>query len=309
MEGIFLRKKANVLFILLFFALFIFMQFGLLNSGDASPSANLISAMVTGTLLCLFAIPSLMVNRNAYIRIEENRVKARYHLFGKLDCAIDEIEFVFPQPNILSITLKNGKRHIIMGLENAWELSSAIRRQSFQPEEESPDALLQELRQAQAVRKKGLWGVVGGVVLMFANIFIALLLTGGRELEDFTQLDWILFSAMGVLELATMVGLLWVACWCGRAITPIEKLQYRLRGAVIASQPLPAGVPVAAYTDENFSTRFVVCGFPNDESVYYCVQEFAEGLTLKTVHTSSIFANKDALPEGFRSLIELPLPE
>jgi hypothetical protein len=215
----------------------------------------------------------MLLNRGAYIHIEENTIKAKYHWFGKLDCAIDDVEFVLPQINTLTILLKNGKRHVIMGVENSWELGAAIRRLCFEIEKETTNSLRQKLSQAQATRKKELWWVIGGIIVMFVNIFIADFLTGGMDTNEFSQLDWILFATMGVIELLTLVGLFYVAERCGKHLLPIEQLKYRLRGAIIATHPLPANNVTAVYTDENHTGRIVVCGFPNDDSVYYCVQK------------------------------------
>lgn len=132
---------------------------------------------------------------------------------------------------------------------------------------------------------------------MFANIFIAVALTGGKEMYEFGTLDWILFAAMGVVELVTVVATFYSAGKCGKHLLPIEHLKFRLKGAYIASQSLPSGNVKRIYTDENHTGRIVVYGFPNDESVYYCVQEFAGNFLLKTVHTSKIYENEDVLTE------------
>ena len=49
-----------------------------------------------------------------------------------------------------------------------------------------------------------------------------------------------------------------------------------------------------------------MCGFPNDESVYYCVQEIVSNFELETVHISEIYDSTDELPEdGFSALIDI----
>lgn len=310
MDGIFIRKKTSIWLILLllcgifFIALYIF-----LNSVDSEATSELLTFLIFGILLILVTIPSMLLNHGAYIHIEENSIHAKYHWFGRIDCNIDEVAFVLPQINTITILLKNGKRHVIMGVENSWPLSSAIRRQIFALETESPNDLRQKLDHAQAVRKKELWWVLGCIALMFANIFIAVLLTGGRDLDKFGKLDWTLFAVMGFIELLTLIGLFYAAGRCGKHLLPIEQLKYRLRGAVIASQPLPSNNIKNIYTDENYTGRIIVCGFPNDASVYYCVQEFTGNFALETVHTSEIYNDKDALPgDGFSALIDITSP-
>ena len=307
MDGIFNRKKTNIWLVLLllcgifFVALYIF-----LNMVDPEASSELLTFLIMGIICGLIAIPSMLLNHGAYIRIEENSIKAKYHWFGRLNCTIDDVEFVLPQINTLTILLKSGKRHVIMGVENSWALSAAIRRQRFETEKETPDSLRQILSQAQAIRKKELWWALGGTALMFVNIFIAVLLTGGRDLHEFSQLDWVLFSVMGVIELLTLIGLFYAAQRCGKHQLPIEQLKYRLRSAIITTHPLPSNNTTAVYTDENHTGRIVVCGFPNDDSAYYCVQEIVGNFELETVDTSEIYESTEELPKDeFSALIDI----
>ncbi len=306
MNGKFLRRWGNIWLILMllcglfFIALYIF-----LNIVDPLATGELLTFLIIGILICLVTVPSMLLNCGAYIRAEENRLQAKYHWFGRLDCSMEEVAFALPGINTLSILLKNGKRHIIMGVGNPWELAAYIRRHSLVLEKEAPEAIKTQLTEMQQARKKALFGVLGGILLMFANIFIAVLLTGGRDLQDFSDLDWTLFAVMGVVELLTVIVLFSVASRCGRYMLPMEHLKYRLRGAVIASHPLPEN-SLSVYTDENYTGRIVVCGFPGYESVYYCVQEFSPSGALETVYTSEACDNREALPEGgFEALLDI----
>lgn len=252
MEGIFIRKKTNIwLVLLLLCGIFFVVLYVFLNIVDSEATGELLLFLIMGILCGLVAIPAMLLNHGAFIHVEENTIKAKYHWFGRLDCCIDDVEFVLPQINTLTILLKSGKRHVIMGVENSWALSSAIRRQSFEIEAETPDSIRNKLAEAQATHKKELWRVLGGVALMFSNIFIAVLLTGGRDLHEFSKLDWTLFAVMGFVELATVLGLFYAAQRCGKHLLPIEQLKYRLRGAIIATHPLPTNSTTAVYTDEN----------------------------------------------------------
>lgn len=307
MDGIFIRKKTNIWLVLLLLCglFFIALNF-FLHISDSEATGELLSFLIMGILCCLLAIPSMLLNHGAYIHVGENRIKAKYHWFGRLDCSIDDVEFVLPQINMLTILLKNGKRHGIMGIENPSALCAAIRRQSFRIETEEPDAIRRKLLRAQAARKKEFWWILGGIALMFANIFVAVLLTGGKDLHEFGKLDWIIFGAMGVVEFITLITLFYAAQRCGKHLLPIEQLKYRLRGAVIAAHPLPTNHTAAVYTDENHTGRVVVCGFPNDKSVYYCVQKIVGNYELKTVHTSKVYDNPDEMPEeGFSKLVDI----
>ncbi len=307
MEGMFLRKKFNVWLFLLFLCGLTFIgMYIFLNIVDPKAPSELLTFLIVGILIILVVIPSWLLNFGAFIQISENSIKAKYHWFGKLNCKIGEVAFAMAQVNTLTILLKNGKRHIIMGVENAWPLAAAIRQQIFTVETEKPDTLLRKLEEVQAARKKKLYWVLGCVALMFANIFIAVLLTGGKEMYAFSNTDWILFSIMGVVEILTVILTFYFAGQCGKQLLPIEHLKYRLKGAYIATTPLPAGIVKRVYTDANHMGRIVICGYPNDESVYYCVQEFVGNYLLKTVDTSEIYENEDNLPnEALSTFIDI----
>ena len=307
MDGVFLRKKFNGwLFLLFVCGLFFIGLYIFLNIVDPKATSELLTFLIMGILIILVVIPSWLLNFGAFVHIDENSIKAKYHWFGKLNCKTDEIAFAMAQVNTLTILLKSGKRHVIMGVENVWPLASAIRQQIFTVETETPNALMRKLEEVQAARKKKLYWVIGCVALMIANIFIAVLLTGGKEMYAFSNTDWILFSIMGVVEILTVILTFCLAGQCGKQLLPIEHLKYRLKGAYIATTPLPAGIVKRVYTDANHMGRIVICGYPNDESVYYCVQEFVGNYLLKTVDTSEIYENEDSLPnEALSTFIDI----
>lgn len=308
MEGLFLaKKKANFwLVLLLLCGTFFVILWLFLRATDESATEELHTLWIIGVLCALVSIPSMLLNFGAYFRIENDNICAKHHWFGKLNCGINDVEFVLPQINTLTILLKNGKCHTIMGIENSWELASAIRRKAFRMETESPDVIMQELDRMQAARKKEILWTVGATVLMFVNIFVAIFLTDAKDMHEFSQLDWIAFAFIGFVELLTVVALFYIASRCAKRLLPVRQLKHRLYGAIIATTPLPTNNTTAVFTDENYSGRVVVCGFPNDKSVYYCVQEFTGDMTLETTYTSEIFESKEDLPlDHFANLIDI----
>lgn len=279
---------------------------GFLKAVDPQAGSELAVLCLLGTCFCLWAVLSMLYNRNGYVRLENGRIQARYHWLGRLDCNLTDIEFVLPQINTLTILLKNGKRHVITGIEDPWLLSSILRRQRFEVEQETPETLRWELARTKAQRKKELYWVIFGTVMLFVNILLTVLLTGGREFSAFCGSDWYLFAGMGATELLTFGALLFAANRCGKRRLSLEWLAYRLRGAVIGTYPLPRNLVRRVYTDENHSGRVVVCGFPNAESVYYCVQEFGADEKLETVYSSQIYASQKELPEDeFSRLMDI----
>lgn len=279
---------------------------GFLRAVDSQAGSELVVLLLMGTVFCLAAVLSRLYNRKGYIRLENGRIQARYHWLGRMDCAIEDIAFVLPQVNTLTILLKSGRRHIITGVENSWLLSRRIRRQLYAAERELPDSLRQALNLAKAKRAKTLTWVVCGTAMLFVNILLTVLLTGGRELHEFSRPDWYRFLGMGFGELFLLIVLLGVANQCGKQMLTLEVLRYRLHGALIAFTPLPSNYVCRVYTDENNSVRVVVCGFPNSKSVYYCVQEFSADEKLETVYSSQIYASWKELPEdAFSELMDI----
>ena len=279
---------------------------GFLRAVDSQTGSELVVLLLMGVVFCLAAVLSGLYNRKGYICLKNGRIQARYHWLGRLDCAIEDIAFVLPQINTLTILLKSGRRHIITGVADSWLLSRLIRRRLYAAERELPDSLRQELNLAKAKRAKTLTWVICGTAMLFVNILLTVQLTGGRELHEFSRLDWYRFLGMGFWELFLLVALLGVANQCGKQLFTLEVLRYRLRGALIAFTPLPTNHVRRVYTDENNSGRVVVCGFPNSKSVYYCVQEFSADEKLETVYSSQIFASRKELPEdAFSGLMDI----
>ena len=307
MKAIFQKKYFWNIFCLLC-GVFIIGLFLFIGHKDSEATlGDILTGILFGAIICTFTIPSLFFNFKAYFYIEEDRIQSRYHFFGKINCNLSDAAFVLGRNNTLMIQLKNGKCHTIMGIENAWLLATAIREKTFHLETAAPDDILLKLEIAQAAHKKRLFYTLGSGALMFINILVAVLLTGGKEMSAFTQIDWTLFALMGVIEVLTVFFMFKFANQCGKCAFPIEQLKHQIKGAYVASTPLPAGIIKRIYTDANYSGRIVVCGYPNDESVYYCVQEFVGNLILKTVHTSKIYDDEEDLAENadFNTLIDI----
>ncbi len=307
MEGEFAKKKATpVLIFLLLCGLGMIGICCIRSLAGTALTAQMQKLLWGSVILCAAVIPIIFWNRGAYIRVEDNRISGRYHWFGRLDCGLDEVDFVSANMNTLIVTLKSGKRHTVMGVENSWDMFGTIQWKIHRLETETPDTLKQQLAQAKTARKKEMDRVLCGAVLLFAPIFLAAFLTDGKELGEFTSVDWVILGVMGALELALMTVLFWWADRCGKALLPTEQLEYRLRGAVLLAAPLPNNHIAAVYIDASHTERVVVCGFSGDESVYCMEQKITGDYKVETVHTSEIYDSCDDLPnERFAYLIEV----
>ena len=306
MEGMFLRKKFNIwLFLLLLCGLVFIGMYIFLNIVDPEATSELLTFLIVGIMICLVVIPSWLLNLGAYIHIDETSIKAKYHWFGKIDCKLSDVTYAVARINTLIIQLKDGKTHTIMGVANPWSLASIIRRNMSFEVTEQPKILMEKLNNLRADKKKGLIYVCSGVALMFVIIFITVFLTGEREMHEFSNIDWTIFTIMVAAEIATTVATFHFAKKTGKNNIPIEKLQYEIQRRIIETQPLLPGFVIAVYTDENYTGRITLFGYPHDSAVYYSVQEFDSDYTLFRAYTSDVYGSQEELPADFETLIDI----
>ena len=306
MEGIFLRKKFNIWLFLLFLCGLAFIgMYIFLNIVDPKSTDELLTFLIMGILIILVVIPSWLLNFGAFIHIDEDSIKAKYHWFGKIDCNLSDVVFAVARVNALIIQLKDGKAHTIMGIENSWTLASFIRKNMSFEVTEQPDVLMEKLNALKSAKKRELIYVCSGVALMFVIIFITVFLTGEREMHEFSKTDWTVFAIMCVIEIATAVATFYFASKTGKNNIPIEKLKYCIRRTIIESYPLLPGNAIKIFSDENYTGRITLFGYPNDDSVYYTVQEFASDYTFFKSYESEIFENVEQLQDGFEALVDI----
>ncbi len=306
MEGMFLRKKFNIWLFLLFLCGLAFIgMYIFLNIVDPEATSELLTFLIIGIMLCLVVIPSWLLNLGAYIHIDETSIKAKYHWFGKIDCNISDVDFVLGQGNSLTIQLNNGKRHTIMGIENAFSLSSAIRQNMSFETTEQPNVLIQKLNDLKQAKKQGVINVCLCLALMFINIFVTVFLTGERDLHEFSKTDWIIFIIMGVLELIIVIGAFYLAQKTGKNNLPIEKLQFLICKSIIETKPPLPNYLIQVLTDDNYRERISIFGYPHRNTVYFIVEAFDADYNLIQVFTSETYENHSDLPADFETLIDI----
>lgn len=276
-----------------------------MNIVDPTATSKLPTFLIVGIMICLVVIPSWLLNSGAFIHIDEDSIKAKYHWFGKIDCKLSDVVFAVARVNTLIIQLKDGKTHTIMGIKNSWPLASIIRRNMSFEVTEQPETLNEKLNNLKANKKNGLIYVCSGVALMFVIIFITVFLTGEREIHEFSNIDWTIFAIMLATEIATAVATFYFAGKTGKNNIPIEKLQYEIQRRIIETQPLLPGFVIAVYTDENYTGRITLFGYPNVSAVYYSVQAFASDYTLFRAYTSDVYDSQEELPANFETLIDI----
>lgn len=263
----------------------------------AAYAAELPVLLFVAILASVVEIFVLTFNRGAYFRVEEGRIRARYHWFGRMDCELEDLEFIHGQNMTINLLLKDGKQRAIAFVSNAEAVCADVRRLTFSAEREAPTDLMEQLEKVHQKRRRDVYWEIAGCTLIFVNIALLVLATGGRETDAFSSRDWAICWVMTVIECATVFATFWIAHRCGRQLMDIYFLRHRLQSAVIASQVLPSNCVKAVYTDIDLNGRVVVCGLPNDSILYYMVQEFDDHFHLITVETSAFFENEEDLME------------
>lgn len=304
MNGQFIKKSTpNIVLLFASLALIGFTVFSIVTVGF-QPDAHIFYLCVGGFfLICnLFVLFSM---HTARFYVADGWIYMRHFCFGRLNCPLCDIAFVVPQMNGLLILLKNGKRYNIMGLSNSHEIARHIRQRTFALETESPDALRSQLSALTAKRKKLLYFACGGIVLMFAIIFITVALTGGRDIGEFSSADRIVLIVAGVVELIAIILLLGFANKAGHLLLPIAHIKYRLRNALIVSEPLPSGNVRSVYTDPNCFARLSVRYIPSATEMYFVVERVTSDHILCVHYESELFPDEETLLEQVDTSIDI----
>ena len=192
-----------------------------------------------------------------------------------------------------------------MGVENSRVLCAAIRHDMSFDITEQPESLKEKLDEMKSEKKKGLLYVCIGIALMFANIFATVFLTGEREMQDFSKTDWIIFSIMCAVELATVIYLFYFARLTGKYNIPIEKLKYAIRRTVIETEPLYYDYVIQVLTDTDCSYRVIIEKNTTANTFSYTLQEINEDYILIKTYSSDSFDSIDELPEEFEFLTDI----
>lgn len=300
------KKKPFWNFICLFCGLLLLGLFIFAGYVDSeATNSDTVSGISLAICICIPNILGLLFNFKAYLYINDRHIKGRYHYFGKIDCDISEVDFVTARINTLIIHLKNGKSHTIMGIENSLVLSSAIKKDMTFEAKEQPETLIKKLNKLKSDKKKWLIYVFIGLALMFINIFITAFLTGERELYEFSKTDWIIMSIMGGVEIATVIATFYFANKTGTNNIPIEKMNYDIKRTIVETKPLLSGNVLNVYSDEDYSGRVTLFGYPNEDDVYYTVELFSSDYHLAKYRTSEIYESIGYLPEDFEDLNDI----
>ncbi len=289
------RKKSNLhLFTLLFGAGIIIPSIAARISG-AEAENGLSLFIYVGLAFLILSLILSQFNRKAYLKICDGRIEGRFHYFGRINIPVSDIRFSYAQLNRLTLLLENGKRIAIMGISNSSFICNAIMQSIGHFTDEPPEKCKDRLMYLRAARKKHLIKCGTATAIMFINIFIAAILTGGRDFDEFGKSDILVMFVMGLAEAVTIFFASYHAQKGGKLILNIQNADYNLRRAVIKASPLLPGDPIAVYADAEFTSRITLFGYPDCTSVYFSEESFTPDRTLKKKYMSEIY--EDTAPE------------
>lgn len=246
-----------------------------------------------GGILFLLGLGTFLLNKNGFIEVTDTHIHAHYGWGKTMIYPLEQVAFVLAQMNTLSVLCKNGKQYQFF-LSYPWELCAFLLRKTQNRVFESPETISAELTELKAQRKKYLLFIFLGLTLLVLNIFLAVLLTGSRKFNDFTQKDWTIMYLFFALESILFILLLILGNRSGKLLLPIEYASFLLRSAVITTHKLPPGNAKGVYTNLNFTGRITLMGFPDNDQVYYTTEYFSSPFDLEVVDSSAILNGLDA---------------
>lgn len=273
-----------------------------------SPSidkATRLSMLVFGSLISTVLITFLLFNLGAHLSVDEQYIKGRCHFFRRICCPVSEVVYALAGTNTLLFQLKSGKKYTIRGIVNSYELCSVIRRNMPFEALEQPEETINDVRSSVSAQKRNLVYVLVGVVMLFVNLFITAYLTGEREMNEFSQTDWLIMAVMGVVEIATLIATFRVANAAGTGNFPVMVKDYLIRRTIIETTPLIPGYIIGVYADEDYRGRVTVYGYPHMDAVYFSVQKITPEYGLARTYTSETYENQEQIPEDLESLIDI----
>ena len=224
-------------------------------------------------------------------------------LFSKLDCDLSEVSGATAYASgMLTIRLRNGKNVSVLWLQNQWELAKYINKQlteNHRFKDKTPVSELRvELSERILARKKKLVIVFIGIALMFVYIILCIILTGGKDLSDFTETDELYFKVFIILEVANFILTMIFANKTGLMANEITVLRERISENTIASKDYPPGIVYRVFATGDLSERITVMKIPGSEKVYYVRESIRPGGEIVAVEDSSIYPSfEELLPE------------
>lgn len=283
MEGIFAKKitKKGLLLYALFAGILGFMA-GKVFSLEAG--ANLLMLLyglwAIGCAAYAVAIAAFFLNnRKAYLKMESDRITARYGFGKTLDCAPADLGYASIGTDVLTLEA-GGKLHDITGLVNVGELAQWLKTQiPFVVPKDNREDLLQLREQAKRNRKANLILGIGFVVLAAVMLFVGKKFLAAKDLFALTTGDLVIYGLLLVAAIALMIAGAISIRKVSQAIRQLTISRDKLRCLAIANTPLPEHDVIGVFYD-GYGVRLCLCADHKDR-VYYVSEKMDNEFTLK----------------------------
>lgn len=282
----------------LFIGLYIFLE-----AVDPKASSEVLIFLFAGMIILLCSLIMFAANREKVILIEGDFLIIKGNLLSKKKLKLSKIAFVSSYEDKLQIMLKNGKIRTIADIENASSISSKIKKHMVYDSTAKVELLLKVLRHT-AKLKKYFKLMCFCMLLMFAYIVTTLILTQGKDTEQFTKAEWAIFITAMSLEGITLFPLFYFAKKSA-SMLQITKSQNAIMRTVIQENPLLSENAIKVYASPDFIQRITIVSSPTEEGFYYIVQKFDTDFNFCKAYKSEAFKDLGELTGRFENFIDI----
>lgn len=313
MEGKFVKRKiSNILYYVLGLAcsiIDVIIMVLLLLAGDFDDIGYIfvgVFFVLFGLFGCLFFGISEYLMRKAYIRVDINGITALCHYGFSLKCAYSDIENVSYFNNELTLRCKNGKKYMVLYLENAARIAGYIKRRLAKTPNPDIEELKVSLISMEKKRKSAGIGAIICAATVFVPVFAIGFLTDFKDTQDYANSDWIYAAVFGSVAVAVFCFFLSRLIRFLRYNEKANKLRIKLQYTVLLAAPLPVGNVIKIFIDEvmcGSPRRITICGIPNTDEVYYYFEQISNDTNIRRLE-SGLFPNYRHLIDKFGSILD-----
>ncbi len=282
MEGIFAKKitKKGLLLYALGAGILGFVA-GKIFSMEAG--ANLLTLLyglwALGCAVYAAAIVAFFLNnRKAYLKLEEDRITARYGFGRKLDCSPSDLGYASIGADVLTLEA-GGELHDIGGLVNVGELAQWLKAKvPFVVPKDSQEALLELREQSKRGRKANLILGIAFFVLAAVVLFVSKKFLASKDLFALSGGDLAVYGLLLVAAIALAIAGAISIRKVGKAIRQLTISRDKLRCLAIANTPLPEHDVIGVFYD-GYAVRLSLCADKKDR-VYYVSEKMGNDFAL-----------------------------
>jgi len=311
MEAIFKRSNRVLFIVYLMLDLLWVGACAFLLINQRLTAGDIVVCALIAVAIFIFGMIPYLYNYKAYLHIKGNKIVGRFGFFRHLECDVAEVSFVLARFDTMHIVLKD-RRYYIMGIKNAYAVSAFLQRKIPISPCDVRQELIETIKKRTRERKKNTLLTFCALGLAFVWVFITIFLTGARDLPDFSNTDWVIFSIMWVLEVPTVIATFVFAIRSGKGSLQLEKRIYETRRSLVERTPLLTGPGTvkAVLTDSDCSQRITLyCDCIEGEacSACYSIESFDENYVLTFRFQSNFYTPEEmtALFEDLQNMVDI----